>query len=225
MKTTLGFMTEEGRTRLKNAIRRSGVYALGMIVLAGVGGYGIHRYWVSANLTTLQRVYFNQYLKSSYKGYLPNSMSRYTTLSRVVTDPKTKKDISLAVRDDQIMPVLDEAGHIQLDKDQYPMILLREGIEHKQYRWEPITTFDKQAYEWFRQHIYGGQSIPEIWRPVWFGGLLIFAFGTLGLVGLDLFAQGRYLKGESIRGTRELSPKAYAREHRNHTGYGITVYL
>src|SRR5258708_3739716 len=57
MKTTLGILTEEGRTRLKNGIRRSCVYAMVMIVLAGVGGYAIHRYWVSANLTTLQRVY------------------------------------------------------------------------------------------------------------------------------------------------------------------------
>jgi hypothetical protein len=193
MKTTLGFMTEEGRTRLKNAIRRSGVYALGMIVLAGVGGYAIHRYWVSANLTTLQRVYFNQYLKSSYKSYLPNSMSRYRTLSRVVTDPKAKKDISLAVRDDQIMPVLDEAGHIQLDKDQYPMILLREGIEHKQYRWEPITTFVKQAYEWFNQHIYGGKSIHSVFAMLAhgenkadldrFGTPTAVRFATLGRIG------------------------------------------
>jgi hypothetical protein len=162
MKTTLGFMTEEGRPRLKNAIRRSCLYAVLMIVIAGIGGYAIHRYWVSANLTTLQRVYFNQYLTSSCRSYLRNWMSRYTTLSRVVTDAKTKKDISLAVHDDQIMPALDEAGHIQLDKNHYPVSLLREGIEHKQFRWEPITTFDTQAYEWFNQHIYGGKSIRSV---------------------------------------------------------------
>src|SRR6266852_4517314 len=118
MKTTLGFMTEEGRTRLKNAIRRSCLYAVLMSLIAGLGDYAIHRYWVSANLTALQRGYFDQYLKSSYRSYLPNSMSRYTTFSRVVTDAKTKKDISLAVHDDQIMPVLDEAGHIQFDNSE-----------------------------------------------------------------------------------------------------------
>jgi hypothetical protein len=128
MKTTLGISTEEGRTCLKNTIRRSCVYATVMIVLARVGGYAIHRYWVSANLTTLQRVYFNQYLTSSYRSYLPSSMSRYTTLFRFVSDAKTKRDISLAVRDEQILPML-------------------EGIEHKQNLWEPITTFDKQVYE------------------------------------------------------------------------------
>src|SRR5258708_20886519 len=138
MKTTLGILTEEGRTRLKNAIRRSCVYAMAMIVLAGVGGYAIYRYWVSANLTTLQRVYFNQYLTSSYRSYLPNSISRYTTLFRLVTDAETKTNISLAVCDEQIRPLL-------------------EGIEHKQYLLEPITTFDKQVYEWFRHDIYGGK--------------------------------------------------------------------
>ena len=193
MKTTLGFMTEEGRTRLKNAIRRSCVYAMAMIVLAGVGGYVIHRYWVSANLTALQRGYFDQYLKSSYRSYLPNSMSRYTTFSRVVTDAKTKKDISLAVHDDQVMPVLDETGHIQLDKNHYPVILLREGIEHKQFRWDPITTFDKQAYEWFNQHIYGGKSIRSVFAMLAhdenkadldrFGTPTAVRFTTLGRIG------------------------------------------
>src|SRR6266853_1647589 len=116
MKTTLGFMTEQRRTRLKNTIRRSCLYAVLVIVIAGLGDYGVHRYWVSANLTVLQRGYFDQYLKSSYRSYLPNSMSRYTTFSRVVTDAKTEKDTLLAVHDDRVVPVLDEAGHIQLDK-------------------------------------------------------------------------------------------------------------
>jgi hypothetical protein len=193
MKTTLGFMTEEGRTRLKNAIRRSCVYAMAMIVLAGVGGYVIHRYWVSANLTALQRGYFDQYIKSSYRSYLPNSMSRHTTFSRVVTDTKTKKDISLVVPDDQVMPVLDEEGHIRRDEDHYTMMLLREGIEHKQYLWEPSTTFDKQAYEWFNQHIYDGKSLHSVFAMLAhdenkadldrFGTPIAVRFATLGRIG------------------------------------------
>src|SRR5258708_19990920 len=126
MKTTLGFMTEEGRTRLKNAIRKSCVYAraisvqeLGVMRFIGIGCLAISRRSSAA-------ISIN-YLKTSYRSYLPNSMSRYMTFSRVVTDAKTKKDISLAVHDDQIMPVLDEAGQIQLDKNHHPVILLREG--------------------------------------------------------------------------------------------------
>jgi len=44
------------------------------------------------------------------------------------------------------------------------------------------------------------------------------------LTGLDMFAQRQYLKGEPVRGTRELLPKVYAREHRQHLGYSFTVY-
>ena len=109
MKTTLGFLTEEGRTRRKNAARRICVYATLMFLVAGANGYGIHRYWVSVKLTTMQRVYFKQYLKSTWRSYLPNSKSKHTTLARTVIDPSTKTEVSLAVMDDDIVPVLDDA--------------------------------------------------------------------------------------------------------------------
>ncbi len=43
------------------------VYATLMFLIGGASGYGIHRYWVSPSLTPLQRVYFKQYLKSTYR--------------------------------------------------------------------------------------------------------------------------------------------------------------
>ncbi len=162
MRTFLHLFTEEGRTRSRNAFSRCVLGAIIACVICGGVARRIHKYWTPGNLTALQRAYFDQYLKSSYRSYLPNSMSRYTTFSRVVTDAKTEKDTSLAVHDDQVVPVLDEAGHIQLDKNHYPVILLREGIEHKQFRRDPITTLDTQAYEWFNQHIYGGKSIHSV---------------------------------------------------------------
>jgi hypothetical protein len=48
------------------------------------------------------------------------------------------------------------------DKNHYRVILLREGIEHKQFCRDPITALDKQAYEWSNQHIYGGKSIHSV---------------------------------------------------------------
>jgi hypothetical protein len=225
VKTTLGFLTEEGRTRSKNAARRFSAYAVLMFLIAGASGCGIHRYWVSQNLTTLQRVYFKQYLKSSYRSsLLTNSSSHYTTLARIVRDPETKRDRSLAVLDDDVIPVLDEAGRIQFDQNHRPKLLLKAGIEHKKYLWEHGILRDIDAYEWFQSLIYEGKSIPDIWRPAWLGALLIFCFGITALTALDAFAQHRYLKGEPIRGTRELFPKAYVREHRKHTGYGLMVY-
>src|ERR1041384_7064230 len=100
MKTTLGFLTEEGRTRRKNAARRICVYATLMFLIAGASGYGLHRYWVSPSLTPLQRIYFKQYLKARYRSYFPNLKSRYTTLAATVTNPQTKKEADIVVIDD-----------------------------------------------------------------------------------------------------------------------------
>jgi hypothetical protein len=225
MKTALGFLTEEGRTRSKNAARRIGAYLAVMLLLAGVGAYAVHRYWVASSLTTLQRIYFKQYLKSSYRSFLPRSKSRYTTLARVVRDARTGKDVSLAVCDEEVEPQLDESGRIKFDKRHYPIILLKPGIEHKQYAWQETITPDAMAYQWFRDTIYEGQSIPGIWRPAWLGGFVILFLGTTGLTALDMFAQRRYLKGEAIRGTRRLSPKQYQRQTRNADSCGIIVYV
>lgn len=67
MKTTLGFLTEEGHTRARNTAQRIRLFAVLMLLVAGAGGYAIHKYWVRAKLTPLQRVYFQQYWSSSYK--------------------------------------------------------------------------------------------------------------------------------------------------------------
>ena len=97
MKTKLGFLTEEGRTRSKNVFRRFCAYAVVMFLVAGAGGYGIHRYWVSGNLTLLQRIYFKQYMKSSWRSSLFNSKAHYTVLERTAIDPQTKKEKRLSV--------------------------------------------------------------------------------------------------------------------------------
>jgi hypothetical protein len=224
MKTTLGFLTEEGRTRRKNAARRVCVYATLMFLAAGASGYGIHRYWVSPSLTPLQRVYFKQYLKSTYRSYLPNSRSRYTTLTRTIANPQTKKDVLLAVVDEEADPVLDDQGRIKFDPNHRPIFRIKGGVPFKRFFWNEVIGTDAGAYDWFRQTIYSNQSIPDIWHPAWLGAILIFIVGTILLTSLDKFAQRQYMKGEPVRGTRELLPKVYAREHRQHLGYLFTVY-
>lgn len=223
MKTKLGFLTEEGRTRGKNTARRVCVYATLMLLIAGASGYGIHRYWVSAELTPLQRVYFKQYLKSTYRSYLPNTRSRYTTLTRTIADPQTKREVALAVVDDQADPVLDDQGRIRFDAKHRPIFRIKDGVPFKRFFWNETIAPDSKAYEWFRDTIYSEQTIPDIWRPAWLGAILIFSFGTIALIGLDAFAQQQYLKGQPVRGTRQLLPRAYAREHRKHRGYQFTV--
>ena len=224
MKTRLGFLTEEGRTRRKNAFRRFCAYAVVMFLIAGAGGYGIHRYWVSANLTLLQRVYFKQYLKSSWRSSLFNSKSHYTLLERTVIDPQTKTERKASVGDNDVVPVLDDLNRLQYDKRHYPKIDLKGGVEHKSYYWAEIITPDLTAYNWFREVIYDDQSLLDMWRPAWLGAILIFVIGTIALTILDVVAQRLYLKGEPIRGTKELAPKKYAREYRKEAGVALRSY-
>ncbi len=223
MKTTLGFMTEEGRTRRKNAARRICVYATLMFLVGGAGGYGIHRYWVSPRLTPLQRVYFKQYLKSSYRSYLPHSHSRYTTLTAVVVAAKGKEQ-KLGATDLMVEPVLDENRRLTYDSRHCPIFRTKPGVATKRIYWEETIAYDAKGYDWLRKTIYDDQSLIDIWRPAWLGAILIFLIGIILLIALDIFAQRQYLKGEPVRGTRELMPKVYAREHRKHLGYSFTVY-
>jgi len=116
MKTKLRFLTEEGRTRSKNAFRRFCAYAVVMFLVAGAGAYVIHRYWVTINLTVMQRVYFKQYFKSTWRGTFANSRSQYTTLARTVIDPNTKKEVSLYVKDDEI--AVEAIAQSQSSRDQ-----------------------------------------------------------------------------------------------------------
>lgn len=224
MKTKLRFLTEEGRTRSKNAFRRFCAYAVVMFLVAGAGAYVIHRYWVTINLTVMQRVYFKQYFKSTWRGTFANSRSQYTTLARTVIDPNSKKEVPVDVIDNEIVAVYDDEGDIKFDKDHRPVLLLKGEVEHKKYYWAHGVARDQDMYEWFKKKIYDGQSIPDIWRPAWLGAILIFIFGTIGLTILDAVAQRLYLKGEPIRGTKELSPKKYAREYRREAGVALKSY-
>lgn len=215
--------TEEGQTQLRNMLRQVRFFFLLMLPVALTCSYGIHRFSVKPNLTPLQRVYFGQYLRSSVKSYLPRSRSLYTYMSIVVTDPKTNRDVRLDVRDEHVNPDLDEAGDIKIYRG-YPVFRPKSDVKVKEAAWKQELIPDKKAYAWFRAAIYEDQSIIEIWRWAWLGPILILVGGIVGLTTLYKVAQGRYVKGEQVRGTRELLPREYRKEHRKHTGYAVKVY-
>jgi hypothetical protein len=200
-------------------------YAGFMLVLAAISTYGIYRHWVRRNMSLLQQVYFSQYLKSAIKSWKPGARSTYTRLGRTVVDPSTKKERMLALHDDEIYLALDEEGRVLTDEKNYPVLRPKPGVEYKQYYWKVTENSDAEMYEWFCDHVYEGQGLLDIYRPVWLGDILIIFLGTTGLGALDLLAQRRYLKGEAVRGTRLLKPKEYVREHRREIGYGIKVYV
>ena len=132
--------------------------------------------------------------------------------------------MELVAKDDSIAPEFDEFGRFKYDQRHYPVIHLKDGVEYKHFFWGEYIIPDLTQYTWFKDHMYDGQSIPDIWRPAWLGALLIFIVGTIALTILDAVAQRLYLKGEPIRGTTELSPKKYSRAHRWESGIAIKSY-
>jgi hypothetical protein len=107
--------TEEGQTRFRNTLRQVRFFFLIMVPVSLASAYGIHYFWVTPNLTPLQRIYLRQYVYCTVKSYLPRSQSRYTYMVVIVTDPKTKRDLEIGVRDEHVNPVLDEEGRAKVD--------------------------------------------------------------------------------------------------------------
>ena len=215
--------TEEGQTRFRNTLRQVRFFTLVMVLVALASAYGIHHFWVKPNLTPLQRIYLRQYLRGTIKSYLPRSQSRYTYLVIIVSDPKTKRDVEIGVRDEQVTPVIDAEGRPKIE-NKLPVFRLTADIKVKQFVWKRQVIPDANAYRWFRNAIYEDQSIIGLWRPAWLGAGLIFLIGIVLLTTLYQVFQHRYVKGEQVRGTRKLTPGEYRKEHRKHTGYALTVY-
>ena len=145
-------------------------------------------------------------------------------MERTVIDPQTKKEKPLSVLENDVIPALDDLNRLQYDKRHYPILFIKQSVEHKRFYWSEIVVPDIAAYDWFRKNIYDDQSIFDMWRPAWLGGILIFVIGTVALTILDAVAQRLYLKGEPIRGTRELPPKKYVREYRKEAGVALRSY-
>ncbi|HKR15658.1 MAG TPA: type IV secretion system DNA-binding domain-containing protein [Pyrinomonadaceae bacterium] len=215
--------TEEGQTRFRNTLRQVRFFLLIMVFVAVGCGFAIHYFYVWPSLTPLQRIYLRQYLRSTVKSYLPRSQSRYTYLVITVSDPKTKRDLEIGARDEQVTPALDAEGRTKI-KNKLPVFRLTADIKAKAFFWKRQVTPDANAYEWFRKAIYDDQSIIDLWRPAWLGASVIFVVGIVVLTTLYQVFQHRYVKGEQVRGTRKLTPRAYRKEHRKHTGFAVTVY-
>ena len=215
--------TEEGQTRFRNTLRQVRFFLLIMVFVALASGYGMHRFYVQPSLTPLQRIYLRQYIRSTVKSYLPRSQSRYTYLVITVSDPKTKHDVEIGVRDEQVTPELDAEGRVKI-QNKLPVFRLTADIKFKEFFWKQQVAKDADAYGWFRKAIYEDQSIVGLWRPAWLGASIIFVFGIVVLTTLYQVFQHRYVKGEQVRGTRKLTPGEYRKEHRKHTGFAVTVY-
>jgi hypothetical protein len=225
----INLFTEEGRTRLRNARGRFCFYLIAWFLIAAVSGYGIYIAYVRSNLTPLQRVYFYSYLRSAVRStvrpYFPLiSKSTYLILVRVVTDPQTRKERTLAVVDNQVIPVLDNGGRFRLSEDRLPLFRLKPEVESQRFFWMPSTESDADRYEWFKKNFYEGQSFIQMLIPSALVVIAVFLLGNVGTIAIDLRQNRHYLRGEVIRGPQLLTPKEYNRKVRGATGVGIEVY-
>src|ERR1044072_735031 len=163
MASTSAF-TEEGRTRIRNFQRRVSSYLILWIFVAVAVIVGCVYLRTRYGYRPLQRLYLSSYIKATIKSFLPlKKPSRYTILVRVVNDPATGKYLIFGCTDDQVTPIRDETGRVKFDPKLGPFFELQSGIPHKYFYWRSLPQMDKQMYAWFRDQIYDGRSLIDLY--------------------------------------------------------------
>lgn len=226
MASTSAF-TEEGRTRIRNFQRRVSSYLILWILVAVAVSVGCIYLRTRYGYRPLQRLYLSQYIKASIKSFLPlKRPSKYTLLVRVIRDEVTGKERIFGCTDDQVTPIRDETGSVRFDPKLGPIFELQAGIPHKYFYWRSVPQTDKQMYVWFRDQIYAGRSLIDLYWICFLPLPLIVALGMFASVKLDMRMNQDYEAGELLRGVRILKAKEYAREHkRQKTGIGVPALL
>jgi uncharacterized protein YneF (UPF0154 family) len=203
------------------------LFAVLWLMTSVFGGYLVYERYTKANLTALQRVYLPEYNKSARRSFLPllTPRSNYWVLIRIVPNPTTKKDDIFICHDEEVVPIFDDDGKIQLTKDGLPNIAIKKNVapQLKKYGWDNWLLSDKDAYALLRHHIFEGKHAYELLYPSLLGAVIIFIPGMVGASIIKRRLTRRYLRGQPIRGTRELTPKEYERLHRRDTGIGLEV--
>ena len=227
MTKLVGKLNEQGYTNFRTSLHRIRLFSVVAAAAALLSLYPLHEYFVRPNFSPLQSEYYGQYLRSSLMSHFSFSRSRYTYLVATIRDHKSGREWEIGVTDYHVTPVRDEQGQVVL-KDGWMLFQVREDFDPqitiKDLRPTKQTLTDKQANEWFRDAIYGGKTLTVLWRPAWFWALIIFLVGTVGATVIYHVFQRRFVQGQQLRGTRELSPKQYQKEHRKDTGYNLKVY-
>lgn len=217
---------EEGRARRGSKLGLLLFTAFWLLTSCAVA-YAVFKYHTKPNLSPLQRVYFSDYRASALLSLNPfDTKSTYTLLTRDGINPKTGQLEPLACRDEEVIPVFGGDGQFQLDRKGMPVLRLKEFYfrQSKRFYWDLITASDKAMNKWLRGYFYEGRSLKKIFLPSVLSGVLVFASGMGGALSFERRRIKRYLRGRVIRGTRELTPKEYARELRKRAdGVGLEV--
>ena len=235
--------SEEGRAGRGSNVYRV-IFTVLWLAVSCAAGYGYFHNFTKANLTTLQRVYWPQYWKGSLKAtFIPfEHKSTYTVLTRDLAErPDDRKGgakdgnkndagkaqpVTRTCLDEEITAYYDEDGFIHTDPNGMPALRLKDAYlpETKKFYWDTTVVKDSIARAWFRDHIYEGETATEVCYSAALCGGLLFVSGMGGAFGLRRYRIKRLLQGKVLRGTRELTPREYAKEMRRETGVGIEVF-
>jgi len=220
MTKLIGKLNEQGYTNFRTSLHRIRLFSVVAAAAALLSLYPLHEYFVRANFSPLQSEYYRQYLRSSLMSNFSFSRFRYTYLVATIRDHKTGREREIGVTDHDVTPVRDEQGQV-IVKDGWTLFHVREDIDPqitiKDLHATKQTLTDKQANEWFREAIYDGKTLTVLWRPAWLWALILFLVGTVGATIIYHVFQRRFVQGQQLRGTRELAPKQYQKEHRKYT--------
>jgi hypothetical protein len=216
-------MTEEGITRLKNALRRFRRYAIGAAVVAVIIGYAYNRYYTRPHLSLLQRMYLPQYEYTIPQSFVPFFKFNYWTLIALPYEVMSL-DMPPYTTDENIEPVMNDDGRAKLDSRGLPIFRLKRASKINRPSWGIYTSSAEDRKEWLRLRIYGGKTLFDIWQPAISWAIIIFIVGTGLCVLGDSVVNRCYLRGKSIRGTRIVPIKLYARQNRSSLGYRIKAY-
>lgn len=125
-----------------------------------------------------------------------------------------------------MVAIYDEDGYIHQTPDGMPDVRLKAAYapQTKKFYWDWPTVKDSIARAWLRDRYYEGKTVIEFYHPAALCGGLLFVSGMGGAFGFRRYRIKRLLMGRVLRGTRELTPKQYAKEMRRETGVGIEVF-
>jgi len=190
MQSPTHLMTEEVIPRSKNLGRRIRPYALVMVVVAVIGGYGVNRYYARSHLNVLQRMYLPQYELTILQSLLPAKWD-YFTLVEASNDVTLLDDVETPCTiDENIEPVQDDNGHTKLNRSGLPFFRLKRTTNDKVAVWILTTSSAEDRYAWLHSEIYKGRGILDIWKPAIGIGVVIFLFGVVLCLVADSLISG-----------------------------------
>jgi len=177
MQSPTHLMTEEGIPRSKNFGRRIRRYVLVMVVVAVIGGHGVNRYYTRTHLNVLQRIYLPQYELTVLQSFLTAKWD-YHTLVAAPNEVTVLDEEPRYTSDENIEPVLDEAGQAKLYKSGLPIFRLKRITDDTVPVWVVTSSSAPDRYAWLRSQIYNGRTLLDIWKPAIGIGVLLFLFGV-----------------------------------------------